>query len=162
MESKRPIRVMFVCTGNICRSPMAEAVFAHLVDEAGLADRFEIASSGTGAWHVGERPHRGTQAVLRTHQVPLRSDKRAQRLTSSDMESYDYILVMDGENLADIASTFPAPLRANVRRLLEFAPPGSPQDVVDPYYHDNFEDVYQIVTDGCRGLLISIREREGV
>ncbi len=158
MSTNQKIRVLMVCAGNICRSPMAEAVFQHLVEEAGLADRFEVASAGTGSWHVGERPHPGTQAVLKTHGVGLNSNKRAQQLRRRDFEVYDYVVAMDAENVADI-------LRLNevqVPRLLEFAPSGGPLDVVDPYYHDNFESVYQRVVEGCQGLLSHIREHEGV
>jgi protein-tyrosine phosphatase len=156
MTPAKPVRVMFVCTGNICRSPMAEAVFRHIVKEAGLEDRFEIASSGTGSWHVGERPHRGTQNVLKHHNVELKADKRAQRLTSNDMDYYDYIVAMDGMNVADISRYRKVP------RLLEFAPAGTPHDVPDPYYEDNFDYVYQLVLQGCQGLLHHIREQEGL
>lgn len=156
MPGKRPVRVMFVCTGNICRSPMAEAVFQHLVKEAGLEQHFEIASSGTDGWHVGERPHRGTQAVLRAHNVDLHPDKRAQRITGSDMQSYDYVLAMDSLNVSSLSRY------GTVPRLLEFAPPGSPQDVPDPYYDDNFEYVYNLIEASCRTLLQYIREQEGL
>jgi protein-tyrosine phosphatase len=157
MQPQRPIRVMMICTGNICRSPMAEAIFRHLVKEAGLEDRFEIASSGTDGWHVGERPHRGTQNVLRQHHVALDPAKRAQRITTSDLETYDYLVAMDSINLAALSRAGRA-----IPRLLDFASGNAPADVPDPYYDDNFEYVYQLVTDGCRGLLRHIREQEGI
>ncbi|NJK81042.1 MAG: low molecular weight phosphotyrosine protein phosphatase [Chloroflexaceae bacterium] len=151
-----PIRVLFVCLGNICRSPMAEAVFQKIVADAGLERRFEIASVGTGAWHVGERPHPGTQAVLQRYNVPLRSEKRAQRLRQEDLETYDYIIAMDGENVQDI-ERYRAALNGKLVRLLEFASSTAPRDVPDPYYTQGFDQVYNLVLDGCMGLLEHIR-----
>jgi protein-tyrosine phosphatase len=158
MSNQKPIRVMFVCAGNICRSPMAEAVFRHLVIEAGLAQRFEIASSGTGSWHAGERPHRGTQAILQKHAISV-GDKRAQQLTRDHLATYDYVLAADDENMHDIrALRVSSP--GEVRRLLEFASNATTQDVPDPYYTGGFDRVYDLVLQGCQGLLAHIREKE--
>jgi protein-tyrosine phosphatase len=151
------IRVMFVCTGNICRSPMAEAVFRQIVKDEGLQDRFEVASSGTGAWHVGERPHYGTQAILKERDVPLEPAKRAQQLTRNHFETYDYVVAMDTLNVSDIARFGEA-----VPLLLSFAPESTPDDVPDPYYVGGFDYVFDLVTTGCRGLLQHIREKEGI
>ena len=159
MATKQPIRVLFVCAGNICRSPMAEAVFRHLVRQVNLSDRFEIASAGTGSWHVGEKPHPGTQAILQRYGVGV-GDKRAMHLTAKDLDYYDYVLAMDGENLSDIQALKSAPEK--VFRLLDFAPDSRTRDVPDPYYNGAFERVYSLVTIGCQGLLQSIRQREGV
>jgi protein-tyrosine phosphatase len=158
METKRPIRVLFVCAGNICRSPMAEAVFRHLVAEAGLAERFEIASVGTGSWHVGEKPHPGTQAVLQRYGME-HDAKRAAHLSPADLTYYDYILAMDSENMDDMRR-LRTPFRSNIQRLLEYAPPGTTLDVPDPYYNGGFEHVYTLVNAGCKGLLNAIRQRE--
>jgi protein-tyrosine phosphatase len=160
MSQRKPIRVMFVCAGNICRSPMAEAVFRHMVDESGLTDAFEIASSGTGSWHVGERPHPGTQAVLQRNRVPL-NDKRAQQLQRADLESYDYVVVADSENMNDIQH-MPAAPAGTLHRLLEFAPASPTLDVPDPYYTGGFDRVYELVSAGCTGLLKHIREKENL
>lgn len=157
MSRKNVIRVMFVCTGNICRSPMAEAVFRQLVREEGLEEQFEVASSGTGAWHVGERPHRGTQAILKDRSVPLDPQKRAQQFSRQDFARYDYVIAMDDLNVADLAWH-----GKQLPRLLEFAPEGTPLDVPDPYYSGGFDYVYDLVTAGSRGLLKHIREKEGV
>ena len=89
MDQHKVIRVMFVCLGNICRSPMAEAVFQKLVDDEGLSRRFHVSSSGTGRWHVGERPHRGTLDVLRRNHIPVNPDKRGQKLSAYDASSID-------------------------------------------------------------------------
>ncbi len=160
MNRETPIRVLFVCMGNICRSPMAEAVFRSLVKDAGLSATFEIASVGTGGWHVGERPHPGTQAVLQRNGISV-DDKRAQRLSRTDLDYYDYIIAMDQENIDDIAQ-FHSTGRGEIHRLLEFAPSGGPLDVPDPYYTGGFDRVYDLVTAGCQGLLGYIRNRERI
>lgn len=154
MESKRKIRVLFVCTGNICRSPMAEAVFQDMVNQAGLGDRFEIASAATTRWEVGERPHQGTQAVLRKHSVRLDPSKRAQEITREMFTANDYVIGMDAGHVADLSRY------GKVRRLLEFASDGVPLDLADPYYTLDFDTTYQHVEDGCRGLLEYIRKKE--
>jgi len=149
------ISVMFVCTGNICRSPMAEAVFRKMVLDKGLANHFIIASSGTGRWHIGEPPHVGTRLILSENKIEV-GGKRAQQLKSQDFQDYDYIIAMDQENVEDVQYYF----KQTVRRLMEFAPPGYPLDVPDPYYEHNFEEVYKLVNAGCKGLLTYILENE--
>lgn len=158
--STQTIPVLFVCAGNICRSPMAEAVFRHIVNEAGLAHRFDIASVGTGNWHVGEPPHPGTQAVLQRNGIDF-GDKCARHLKRADLGYYTYILAMDSENMVDIGR-LGRPARGEVRRLTDFARPGAPLDVPDPYYTGNFAEVYALVTEACQGLLDHICEREGL
>lgn len=158
---EKPISVLFVCTGNICRSPMAEAVFLHLTKEAGLDDQFEVASAGTGSWHVGEPPHSGTQAILRENNIPIKRDKRARRITAADFASYDYVIAMDHENIEDLTI-----YGKTVPLLLAFAAPeltaSMPSlDVMDPYYNKNFQYTYNQVVEGCRGLLNYIREQHG-
>jgi protein-tyrosine phosphatase len=151
------IRVLFVCLGNICRSPMAEGIFRGLVQEAGLAHRVEVASAGTGGWHAGERPHRRTLAVLKEHHFDL-GNKRARQVTRSDLQVYDYVVAMDAENAADVLALS----GTRIPRLMEFAPAGLPQDVPDPYFSGGFEAVYDLVEAGCRGLLAHIRKQEGL
>jgi len=160
MSAERPVRVLFVCMGNICRSPMAEAVFRHLVAEAGLADRFAIASVGTGPWHVGKPPHHGTLALLAQRGVD-HGGKRAAQLVVADFDRYDYIVAMDEENLADM-SQLHRPAGGRARLLLDFAPETGEREVPDPYYTGGFDYVYELVLAGCRGLLAHIREREGL
>lgn len=152
------IRVLFVCLGNICRSPMAEGVFRQLVKEAGLANRIDTASAGTGGWHVGERPHRGTLAILKEHNIDL-GNKRSHQIIHSDLREYDYIVAMDSENVADIQALF----GKRVPRLMEFILDNElPLDVPDPYYTGGFEQVYDLVEAGCRGLLAHIRKQVGI
>lgn len=145
-----PIKVLFVCLGNICRSPMAEAVFRRLVEEAGLASRFEIDSAGTGSWHVGEPAHSGTRRILARHQIAYHG--RARQVTPADMAATDtYIISMDESNVRDLERRYGRHPR--LFRLLAFAPETGERNVPDPYYTDNFETVYRLVLDGCRGLL---------
>ena len=134
---------------------MAEAVFQHLVGVEGLAQYFEIASAATGRWHVGERPHLGTQQVLTKHGLGV-GDKRAQQISAQDVEHFDYLIAMDAENTEELYRSF----SVRVPRLMEFAAPGFPLDVPDPYYNHNFEEVYQLVLSGCRGFLAYIRNQE--
>ena len=153
------IRVLFVCLGNICRSPMAEAVFRRLVEEADLADQFEIDSAGLGSWHVGEPAHPGTREVLAEHGIEYRGRSRlvqAQELNDPQL----YVIAMDNSNMRTLRSRFGDHPR--LYRLLDFSSQQAEEEVPDPYYSGNFEYVYRLVLDGCRGLLDTIREREGI
>ena len=153
------INVLFVCLGNICRSPMAEAVFQQLVDEAELTDKFHIDSAGTGNWHVGEKAHSGTRAILAEHGIAYNG--RSRQITAQDMVNpQTYIITMDQNNSNDLRRQFGS--HPNQNRLLHFSQQKSETDVPDPYYSNNFEYVYQLVSDGCQGLLETIREREGL
>ena len=153
------INVLFVCLGNICRSPMAEAIFRKLVDDAGLEAQIQVDSAGTGSWHVGEQAHRGTRRVLADHGIAYTG--RARQVTTADMDNErTYIVAMDQSNLTDLKRRFGT--HPNLFRLLDFASETTEKNVPDPYYTGNFKVVYELVADGCRGLLETIREREGL
>jgi protein-tyrosine phosphatase len=152
------VKVIFVCLGNICRSPMAEAVFQKMVDEAGLSDEIMVDSAGTGSWHIGEKAHRGTRRVLSQHGIEYNG--RARQVRASDMDPQTYVIAMDQSNLNDLQRNFGQ--HPHLHRLLDFASQNEIPDVPDPYYSDNFEYVYQLVTDGCAGLLATIRAQEGL
>ncbi|GAB7386880.1 low molecular weight protein-tyrosine-phosphatase [Bacillaceae bacterium] len=157
------IRVLFVCLGNICRSPMAEAVFRKLVEDEGLAGSFAIDSAGIGHWHIGKPPHEGTRRILKEHGIDCRGMK-ARQITADDLRSFDYIVAMDAENCADLRSLSgtgsESERRPQIFRLLDFAPEKGVRDVPDPYYTGNFAEVYELVEAGCRGLLKHIRDKE--
>jgi protein-tyrosine phosphatase len=157
LKQEKVIRVLFVCLGNICRSPMAEAVFKNLVKEAGLQNRIDVESAGTGAWHIGQRPHAGTLAILKTHGIDA-GTKRAQQLSRSDIREFDYIIAMDDENVNDIEALF----GKNVPRLMDYAPHAPARNVPDPYYAGNFDEVYRLVQMGSKGLLETIRKQENL
>lgn len=152
------IRVLFVCLGNICRSPMAEAVFRHLVEQEGLSAEISIDSAGIGDWHAGERPHTGTQKILNEKGI-AHDTLRARQITPDDFAAFDYVVCMDEENLAALQRM--APSGKKVYRLLEFASATEEQNVEDPYYTGRFAYVYDLVEDGCRGLLAHIQNQKG-
>lgn len=151
------IGVLFVCLGNICRSPLAEGVFAHLVDRRGLEDRFDIDSAGTGHWHVGEPADRRSIAVGRKHGIAVSSIAR-QVDPELDRERFKWLIAMDQSNAADLLSLGFAPER--IRLMRSFDPSvctdGVGQlDVPDPYYGpgDGFERNYAMLDAACAGLL---------
>ncbi|MBK8987924.1 MAG: low molecular weight phosphotyrosine protein phosphatase [Chloroflexi bacterium] len=141
------VQVLFVCLGNICRSPMAEAVFQKMVDDAGLTDQILVDSAGTGSWHVGETAHRGTLKVLRQHGIAYNG--RARQFHPTDLTPDTYLIALDASNVQDLQRII-AERPAKLFRLLDFATNTTETDVPDPYYSGNFEYVYQLVEDGCR------------
>jgi protein-tyrosine phosphatase len=155
------ISVLFVCLGNICRSPLAEAVFRAVVAEAGLEDRFRIDSAGTSGYHDGEPPDRRTTAVAAGRGVTVGG--RSRRITRDDAHTFQYLVVMDGDNrravrkLAESSGS-----AAEVRLFREFDPEADGElDVPDPYFggEDGFEVVHDLVERSARGLLDHLRER---
>ncbi|WLR51228.1 low molecular weight protein-tyrosine-phosphatase [Bacillus tianshenii] len=153
------VRVLFVCLGNICRSPMAEAVFRHKVNEAGLGEKIEVDSAGTGDWHVGNPPHEGTQQILTKEKISFKG-MTARQVQSLDFEDFDYIIAMDEQNIQDLHQIKRGNPTSFVDRLLSFVSNHEEEDVPDPYFTGNFEHVFQLVEEGCEQLLQFIRERE--
>ena len=152
------VNVLMVCAGNICRSPMAEAVFRRLVHDAGLGNQISVDSAGTESYHVGEPAHPGTMRLLAKHGITDYVG-RARQVTRADMRNYDYVLAMDDDNLSEARwmGTGTAGT-TTITRLLDFAPEQPVREVPDPYYNDRFAEVYDLVLAGCRGLLARIRE----
>lgn len=142
MLSTAPVRVLFVCLGNICRSPMAEGVMLKLLEERGLTDRFIVDSAGTAGYHAGESADRRTLAVLAREKAPVPSLSR--RVQDSDFQSFDYILAMDQANFSNLAARKPEHCEAILALALE---PVGGGEVPDPYYGgpDGFENVYTLL-----------------
>jgi protein-tyrosine phosphatase len=151
------IRVLFVCLGNYCRSPMAEAIFRHKVNKAGVADQFQIDSAGTGKWFVGKSPHRKTQQVLRKNNINFEGILGRQ-IKREDLQLFDYIIVMDSKNLSQLHQMADKTETSKIARLLDFVPNATAEDVADPYITGKFEEVYQLINEACDHLLSYIRK----
>ena len=149
-----PTRVLFVCMGNICRSPAAEGVFLHLLAEAGLAHCFRVDSAGTGGWHVGHRADRRMIAAAERRGIHLPS--RARQIEAADLQRFDHILTMDADNLAAVRRLErQAPGGARISPLIDHCRQLRSPEVPDPYYggEDGFERVLDLLEDACAGLL---------
>ncbi len=144
------IKVMFVCLGNICRSPMAEFVLRDMVTKKGIADRFLICSSATSTEEIGSDIHYGTRAKLTEKGIPFES-RRAVQFTRADYENYDYILVMEDKNIRGLRRIIGEDKLGKIHRLLDYTVRGG--DIADPWYTGNFEDTYRDVVDGCAAFL---------
>lgn len=148
-------RILFVCLGNICRSPLAENLFRHVAEEGGAADRFHVDSAGTGAWHVGEPPDRRTRAVARERGIDLKG--RARQVTAEDLSEFDLVVAMDRSNLERLEELRDrSGADAEIRLLREFDPEAAGDlEVPDPYYGGprGFEEVHEMVLRSCRNLL---------
>ena len=153
MTKESKTRVLFVCMGNICRSPTAEGVFRYYAEQAGLADRLEIDSAGTHAYHVGEPADRRARAAAERRGMSL-DGIRARRVSAQDYQRFDYIIAMDEDNLARLRDEAPEGHDARLHLFLEFAAV-SETEVPDPYYGGaaGFERVLDLVEDASRGLL---------
>lgn len=156
----KKVNVLFVCMGNICRSPTAHGVFEHMVREAGLEEAIGIDSAGTHAYHVGEQPDRRSQQTARSRGIDL-SGQRARKVHDADFHEFDYILAMDEDNLYGLQSRCPPECEERLRLFLSFAPESGAREVPDPYYGGahGFEHVFDLVEAAGRGLLEDIRKR---
>lgn len=150
-------RVLFVCYGNICRSPIAEFVFRDMVAKAGLSDSIETASCATSADHLGDKVDPRSAKVMTKHGISCEG-KRARRITRADFGTYDYIIGMDRRNLEYIRTLAPSPDCCRMGMLMEYAGGG---EVADPWYTGDFDRAYNDIERGCKGLLQSIIAERG-
>lgn len=147
-------RILFLCMGNICRSPAGHCVFQHLVDQAGLSNEFEIESAGTIGFHVGQPPDRRMQQSIRSRGIPIIG--RSRKLKAEDLAYYDLILAMDHDNLADArALDREGRYQDRIQLFCDYCTEHSEREVPDPYYGGDrgFEHVLDLIEDGCAGLL---------
>ncbi|AOU97989.1 phosphotyrosine protein phosphatase [Acidihalobacter yilgarnensis] len=159
----RDIGVLFVCMGNICRSPAAQGVFEHQLADAGLTPHVHVDSAGTHAYHVGEPPDARMQAAARRRGYDL-AGQRARRIRADDFERFDYVLVMDQANLEILrAQNLNPQSMSSIRLLMSFAPDLGVIEVPDPYYggQGGFERVLDLVEDAGNGLVEHIRRQRG-
>ena len=147
------INVLFVCLGNICRSPMAEGVFRNLLEKENLTSKVSVDSAATSSWHIGSPPHKGTLAILKKYNISA-NGLVGRQLTKEDFEKFDYIIGMDESNVKNIFEITGKPQHPKIIRLLDLTEHN--KDVPDPYYTGDFEETYQLVTEGCRALLEKI------
>ena len=150
-------KILFICHGNICRSPMAEFVMKQLVREAGLVDKILVESKALHRDEIGSDTHRGTREVLRTHNIPF-SKRRATLMTAADYSAFDIIIGMDTENMNDLDRLTGGDPEGKVHRLLSYI--GEERDVADPWYTGNFDVTYRDVDSGCRALLQTLTENK--
>ena len=153
-------KLLFVCLGNICRSPAAEGVFLHLIEQQGLSEHFVVDSAGTGSWHVGNRADARMRAAADRRGIHLPS--RARQIDVDDLSQFDLVITMDSDNLANVRSLAKeagAGATAEIRPMLSYAKTTNLRDVPDPYYggESGFEQVLDLLEDACEGLLDDLR-----
>ena len=152
------VKVLFVCLGNICRSPTAEGVFRKLVQDMKLEHRFEIASAGTHAYHVGEPPDERAQAACARRGIDI-SQLSGRKAVAGDIEKFDYILAMDRDNYENLLEICPPGFETRIRLYMEFAQGRPEEEVPDPYFGGagGFDRVLDMIEDAAQGLLEDIR-----
>ena len=150
-------RLLFVCLGNICRSPMAEGVFRRVAEEEAVLHLFEIDSAGLGDWHVGQAPDTRAQAAARNRGIDI-SGQSARQVTGADYARFDLLLAMDSSNYEELTQLAPKLARHKVRRFLDFAPQVGTKDVPDPFFggSDGFDHALDLIEDAARGLLADL------
>jgi protein-tyrosine phosphatase len=153
------VSVLFVCLGNICRSPTAQGVFQAMLEDAGLADNIYVDSAGTGDWHIGHSPDQRAQTAALRRGYEL-SDLRARQVCSADFEKFDYILAMDSSNLNDLRVLCGTQNRGELSLFLNYAGATQLREVPDPYYggEQGFEEVLDLLEEAAHGLLSHIRK----
>jgi protein-tyrosine phosphatase len=154
------VAVLFVCMGNICRSPTAEGVFRHACEAARIGDRVHIDSAGTGAWHVGEPPDRRAQRAALARGIDL-SAQRARKVAADDFRRFDLIVAMDEDNLGALSRACPDDCLPRLALFLDYAPQLGVREVPDPYYGggDGFEIVLDLAQAASEGLLAEVQRR---
>jgi protein-tyrosine phosphatase len=158
----KPVKVLFVCMGNICRSPTAQGIFKSMVDAESLGEKVLTDSAGLHSFHVGSSPDLRSQATARAHGVDL-AHLSARQLLPSDFMDFDFLLAMDQSNYSGMQRLQPVNPRGQLFMMLEYANKYDQVEIPDPYYGDDgFELVYDMVADACTGLLQTIRQQNNI
>lgn len=150
-------RLLFVCLGNICRSPMAEGVFRRVAEDEGVLHLFDIDSAGLGHWHIGQAPDTRAQTAARQRGIDI-SGQNARQVGHGDFARFDLVLAMDGENYQELIQLAPGDARHKVRRFLDFAPGVPTKNVPDPFFGgpEGFDHALDLIEQAARGLLASL------
>ena len=150
-------RLLFICLGNICRSPLAEGVFRRVAEDEGVLQLFDIDSAGLGDWHVGQAPDIRAQAAARNRGVDI-SGQSARQIRPADFSRFDLLLAMDGSNYQELVQLAPSDERHKIRRFLDYAPHVGTQDVPDPFYggREGFDHALDLIEQAARGLLAEL------
>lgn len=149
------IKILFICHGNICRSPMAQFVFEDMVEKAGMKDQFIIDSCATSREEIGNGVHYGTKSKLRKEGIPMH-EHRARLLTKKDYEEFDYLIGMEETNIRNMKRLLGDDPEHKMMRLLDFSK--QPRDIADPWYTDNFDLTYSDIVEGCKALLKTLKK----
>jgi protein-tyrosine phosphatase len=150
------IKVLFVCLGNICRSPMAEAVFRQKLKAAGLTEKIKVDSAATSRWEVGSLPHKGTRNILAQQGIDY-ENIRATQITAQDLATYDYIIGMDQANVRDLMDLASESEKTKIHLFMEPVSGKETQEVPDPYYTGNFQETFHLVTVGTEAWLEKLK-----
>ncbi|MFS0823431.1 low molecular weight protein-tyrosine-phosphatase [Bacillus sp. 1P02SD] len=153
------INVLFVCRGNICRSPMAEALFRHLIKKENLTNKIAVDSAATSPWQIGFPPHEGTLEILKKHNIST-NGLIGRQIKRKDFWEFDYIIGMDESNIKNIIRITGKPNHPKINRLLDLTK--YRKDVPDPFYTGDFDETYRLVSVGCRALLNKIRSEQNL
>ena len=156
-QYQNTINLLFVCHGNICRSPMAEFVMKNMIEKEHLGNRFYVASAATSTEEIGNPVHRGTKEKLREYGISS-DGKYAVQLSRKDYDKYDYLIAMEQRNVTNMIRILGGDPEGKVKRLLDYSP--CPRDIADPWYTGDFDRTYDDVYEGCKALLTFILEQE--
>lgn len=151
------LKILFICHGNICRSPMAEFVMRNMISKAGLSREIYVESAATSTEELGNDIHSGTRAKLCEMRIPFEK-RHARQVTSSDYREFDYLVVMDGNNIRNLRRIIGEDRDGKVYKLLDFTGRRG-EDIADPWYTGNFDETYDDVDEGCRGMLDMLRRK---